>query len=214
MSFTLPASPSKVATFSPAHSASAGVVGEIVAAGRERAAVRVEQGGEGEGLRRLHQRAAARGRCVPVTRPAASTVLTVSATAIDRHRRAMLRAPPRSRARSARPTRTAAPRRAPARCPGESGASASRPARTEACRVAPPATGGRRGEIAEPPPGRGRNRPGERPAERRKSPGACASSREARPDHRLAQDGAILLGHIAAGAQPTAGCHDNGCDHG
>ena len=37
---------------------------------------------------------------------------------------------------------------------------------------------------------------------------------EARPDYRLAQNAAILLGQVPAGAQPTAGGHHHGCNPG
>jgi hypothetical protein len=35
---------------------------------------------------------------------------------------------------------------------------------------------------------------------------------KARPDHRLAQKEAILLGQISSGAQPATTCHDHGCN--
>jgi hypothetical protein len=35
---------------------------------------------------------------------------------------------------------------------------------------------------------------------------------EAGPDYRLAENAAVLLGHIPAGAKPATGCHDDGCD--
>ena len=37
-------------------------------------------------------------------------------------------------------------------------------------------------------------------------------SGKARPDHRLAQNAPVLLGHVAAGTEPAAGCHDDGRD--
>jgi hypothetical protein len=40
-----------------------------------------------------------------------------------------------------------------------------------------------------------------------------AQGGEARPDHRLAQNLAILLGPVPAGAQSPASGHDNGCNH-
>ena len=36
---------------------------------------------------------------------------------------------------------------------------------------------------------------------------------EARADHRLAQNLPVLLGPVAADAQPAAGCYDDRCDH-
>ena len=75
-----------------------GVVGEIVAASRGGAAVRVEQRREGEALRRLHQRAACRGRASCRRGRAASTRLDRVGHRQRRDRRAGSLRPPRSRA--------------------------------------------------------------------------------------------------------------------
>ena len=169
-----------------------GVVGEIVAAGRRGAAMRVEQRGEGEGLRGLHRAQAALRSSVSITQPAASTVLTVSVTAMT-GTAAPRFAPPRSRARSAPPTANGrAASWTSTRSGGvrrqrlEAGAHRGLPRRAAEHRRQQ-----RRGRRSQP-----RNRSlvvaDGSPAAPCRSPGAQANASEARPDHRLAGDRADI----------------------
>ena len=92
-----------------------------------------------------------------------------------------------------------------ARAPGSS---ASRPARTEACRVAPPNTGARSAK----PGGRGAEPRDVVAVDHRLHRADLGHGRrtgaDVWPDHRLAAEGAVLLGQIAPGAEPAPGCDD------
>jgi len=81
VSFTLLASPSKVVTRWPAHSASRGIVGKVLASSRRRAPMRLEQQIEAEGLAASAPPPAMARSIVPVMEtPVASAVFIVSTT--------------------------------------------------------------------------------------------------------------------------------------
>ena len=166
---------------------------------------------EFEGLRRLHdaQRRAVDGagdacrprrRSSPYRRPECTgTAAPAPARGGDRPRH------------QRRQRRTGAPRHAPAR----SRATRTRAPRAHCGRM--PAASRRRGPAQAGKSGRCRR-------EARgvvgmddwlhapKSPGGRASMARLGPDHRLPGDLPILLGQVAARAQPAAGGDDDGCD--
>ena len=211
VSLMLPASPAKTDDLEPGPFGQRGVVGEIVAAGGSGLAVRVEQRGKGERLRRLH---AAQLRAVERAGDQARGI-----DPLDRvgdfepgDRRAGLRAGG-DRARHQR-------------------GRAERPRRV----VDQHDVRGARAQRLQAGPHRGL--PGRAAEHRRQQFQALGGGlirshvvgmddrlhgadlampgkqRKARPDHGLAGQGSVLLGQIAPGARPAPGCNDDGRDRG
>ncbi len=94
---------------------------------------------------------------------------------------------------------------------GSCGCKASRPARTEACRVAPPGTGGNRRNPALAARNSAASS-GWMTGCTRAIPAWLANAARLGRMTGSPADLPVLLGQVAAGAQPAAGCHDDGCD--
>ena len=211
VSFTLPLSPANVATLMPGPFGQRGVVGEILAAFAGGAAMRLEQRGELERLRRLHRaqlRAVDRAGDMAAGVDALDRVGDLQrrdrgagfAAGGDGARNQLGRAErPRrvvhqhdvGRARAQR--LEAGPHRGLPRCAAEHRGKQ------------PQALGG--GLVGAAVVGMDHRL-------HRADLAVPGEQRQARPDHRLAGQLAVLLGQIAAGAQPASGCDNHGGDRG